>query len=122
MDNIVKINYTLDLPYNDFFRKELEAFLERTGQLESSLKNHHIERFLKDYIRDLLDNIREDYPDFDGKFVLDLRHDRVKGIFKSSYQVKGSYDEPLRRKIFDRFMKLVNSDDLRVDINLNCMI
>lgn len=122
MDNIVKINYTLDLPFNDFFRKELEAFLGRTGQMESSLKNHHIERFLKDYIRDLLDNIREDYPDFDGKFVLELRHDRVKGIFKSSYQVKGSYDEPLRRKIFDRFMKLVNSDDLRVDINLNCMI
>jgi hypothetical protein len=77
---------------------------------------------MKEYVEDLLADMRVDYPEFDGKFVLELRHDRIKGIFKSSYQVKGSYDEPLRRAFFDRFRNLVKSDDYRVDINLNCMI
>lgn len=34
----------------------------------------------------------------------------------------GSLEEPLRRDFFERFKKLINRDDLRVDINLGCMI
>lgn len=122
MDNIVKINYTLDIPFNESLKKEYHEFMDDTGSINDGYKNYVIERLFKESVKDLLENVRKDYPNFDGKFVLELRNDRIKGIFKSSYQVKGSFDEPLRRAFFERFKKLTNSDDLRVEINLNCMI
>lgn len=122
LDSIVKINYILDIPFNDSLKKEYHDFLDDTGRINDGYKNHIIEKLFKESVKDLIDGVRKEYPTFDGKFVLELRNDRVKGIFKSSYQVKGSMDEPLRREFFERFKKLTNSDDLRVEINLNCMI
>lgn len=122
MDNIVKINYTLDIPFNESLKKQYHEFLDDTGKIIDGYKNHIIERLFKESVKDLLEGVRKDYPTFDGKFVLELRNDRIKGIFKSSYQVKGSVDEPLRRAFFERFKELTGSDDLRVEINLNCMI
>ncbi len=122
MDSIVKINYILDIPFNESLKKEYHDFLDDTGKINDGYKNHIIEKLFKESVKDLIDHVRQEYPTFDGKFVLELRNDRVKGIFKSSYQVKASFDEPLRREFFERFKKITNSDDLRVEINLNCMI
>lgn len=122
LESNVKINYTVDLPMNDTFKEKFEAYLKEGGNKEEGYKAYLLERFLKDSIEDLLNEVRKDHDTFDGKFVLEARNERIKGIFKSPIQVKESVDEPLRRKIFDRFKEITGGEDLRVDINLNCMI
>lgn len=122
MDHYVKINYIVDLPLNETLKGNFERYLKDTGKSREGYKNYLMEQFLKDSVRDLLEEISEDYRNFDGAFVLNMRNERIKGIFKSSMLVKASVDEPLRRKFFQRFTELTGGEDLRVEINLNCMM
>lgn len=122
MDNNIKINFIIDVPMNDTFKEKYEDYLVKSGDNDSGYKNYLVERYMKDVVEDLLDEVKEDYKSFDGKFVLEIRNDRIKGIFKSPIEVRESAEEPLRRNFFDRFKEITSSDDLRVDVNLNCMI
>ena len=107
---------------NDTFKEKYEDYLEKSGSNDRGYKSYLVERYMKDAVVDLLEDVKEDYKSFDGKFVLDIRNDRIKGIFKSPIEVRESAEEPLRRNFFDRFKEITSSDDLRVDVNLNCMI
>lgn len=122
MENNVKINYTVDLPMNETLKEKFERYLEESGNREEGYKTYLLERFLKDNVKDIMDELREDYMTFDGKFELETRNERITGVFKSPVDVKESVEEPLRRKLFDRFKKLTGGEDLRVDVNLNCMM
>ncbi len=122
LDNVMKFNYTLEVPFNESFKKAYGDYVAQKGKVEEGVKNYLLEDFLLYYFKDLLDELREDYPEFIGKFVLEMRHEVVKGIFKSDALLPNSLEEPLRRKFFDRCKTLTNRDDLRVDINLGCMI
>ena len=122
MDNNIKINFIIDVPMNDTFKEKYEDYLEKSGNNDRGYKNYLVERYMKDSVKDLLDDVKEDYKSFEGKFVLEIRNDRIKGIFKSPIEVRESAEEPLRRNLFDRFKEITSSDDLRVDVNLNCMI
>lgn len=122
LDNVMKFNYTLEVPFNDAFKKAYGEYIAKKGKVEEGLKIYLLESFLLEYFRDILDEIRVDHPEFIGKFDLGVNNDMVKGIFKSEAMLPGSLEEPLRRDFFERFKKLINRDDLRVDINLGCMI
>lgn len=122
LDNLVKFNYTLEVPFNESFKKAYGEYIARKGKVEEGVKTYLIQQFLLDYFEDILDEIREEHPEFQGKFVLRLSHDIVKGIFKSDAMLPRSLEEPLRRDFFERFKVLINRDDLRVDVNLGCMI
>lgn len=118
----MKFNYTLEVPFNDSFKKAYGDYIAEKDKVEEGVKTYLIEEFLLHYFKDIFDEIRENHAEFKGKFVLSLTHDVVKGIFKSDILLPGSLEEPLRRYFFERFKKLINRDDLRVDINLGCMI
>lgn len=122
LDNVMKFNYTLEVPFNESFKKAYGEYIADKGKVEEGLKIYLLENFLLDYFKDILDEIRKNHPEFKGEFDLGVKHDMVKGIFKSDAMLPGSLEEPLRRDFFERFKKLINRDDLRVDINLGCMI
>lgn len=122
LGNVVKFNYTFEVPFNDSFKKAYGDYMVEKGKKEEGVKNTFLEEFLLYYVQDLLEGIRNEYPDFKGKFILELRQDVVKGIFKSDSLLPAAWEEPLRKEFFDRCKKLVNRGDLRVDINLGCMI
>ncbi len=107
---------------NETFKEKYEDYIEKSGDGDLGYQNYLIERFIKDSTMDLIDHVREEYKTFEGKFILEIRKERIKGIYKSPLLVRASVDEPLRRNLFDRFMELTHSDDVRVEINLNCMI
>jgi hypothetical protein len=121
LDNNVKINFIIDVPMNDTFKEKYEDYLEKSDSNDRGYKTYLVERYMKNAVEDLLDEVRKDYKTFDGKFVLEIRHERIKGIFQSPIEVRESAEEPLRRNFFDRFKEITSSDDLRVDVNLNCM-
>ncbi len=122
LDNVMKFNYTLEVPFNESFNKEYGEYVVKKGKIVEGVKNYLLEDFMLFYFKDLLDELRDEHPEFQGKFVLEMRHDVVKGIFKSENLLPSSLEEPLRRKFFERCKKLTNREDLRVDINLGCMI
>ena len=122
MENNVKINYTVDLPINETLKEKYKGYLKESGNQDEGYKTYLMERFLKDSVRDLVDEIRKDFMTFDGKFELEIRNERITGVFKSPVEVKESVEEPLRRKLFNRFKEITGGEDLRVDVNLNCMI
>ncbi len=122
LDNVMKFNYTLEVPFNEFFKAAYDDFIAKKDKTSEGVRNYLLEDFLLSYFNDLLDEMKEKYPEFKGKFMVELRHEVVKGIFKSDMLLPGSLEEPLRRKFFERFKQLTHRDDLRVDVNLGCMI
>ncbi len=122
LDNMVKFNYTLEVSFNESFKKAYDEYITDKGKEGEGLKVYLLEDFLLDYFKDVLDGVRKNHPEFNGKFILGVKHDIVKGVFKSDTMMPGSLDEPLRRDFFEGFKTLINRDDLRVDINLGCMI
>lgn len=120
LSTVVKINYLLEIPMNDLFKEGYYSFLKDNHIHEEEIKPYKMERYLMYATEDVLNNLREAYKDFKGKFSVDIRNDKITGIFFDKAHVNQEEDEPLRRALFDRFSELLGHDDLRVDINLSC--
>lgn len=118
LNNKIKFNYAFEVPFNKSFKKAYGDFVAEKGKIEEGVTHDLLEEFLLYYVEDLLEAIRKESPEFKGEFNLELRHDMVKGIFKSNTLLPASWEEPLRRKFFERCKTLINRDDLRVDVNL----
>lgn len=119
---MVKINYVIEIPINDAFNDEYRKFLDRKGKTSEGMKNYLIEQFLSEYLKPIIEKVKEEYKEFDGKFVMNIRSEWIKGVFQGKGLVRGSLDEPLRQDFTKRFKELLKTDDFRVDINLGCMI
>lgn len=120
LNTVVKINYLLEIPMNQRFKEGYFKFLKEHQISEKEIKPYQMEKYLKASIEDELNNLRKTYVNFDGKFSIDIRKDRITGIFFDKSHVSIEVDEPLRRALFDRFSELLGNSDLRVDINLSC--
>lgn len=122
MESVVKINYVIEIPINEAFTEEYLKFLERKGQVSEGMKNYLIEQFLSEYLKPVIEKVKEEYKEFGGKFVMNIRSEWIKGVFQGKGLVRGSIDEPLRQDFTNRFKELLKTDNFRVDINLGCMI
>lgn len=122
MESVVKINYVIEIPINEAFTEEYLKFLERKGLTSEGLKNYLIEQFLSEYLKPVIEKVKELYEEFGGKFVMNIRSEWIKGVFQGKGLVRGSLDEPLRQDFTNRFKELLKTDNFRVDINLGCMI
>lgn len=122
LESVVKINYVIEIPINEAFKDEYLKFLDRKGMTSEGMKNYLIEQFLSAYLKPVIDRVKEEYKEFDGKFVMNIRSEWIKGVFQGKGLVKGSLDEPLREEFEKKFKELLQTDDFRVDINLGCMI
>lgn len=122
MESVVKINYVIEIPINDAFNNEYFNFLDRKGKTSEGMKNYLIEQFLLSYLKPVIDTVKEEYKEFDGKFVMNIRSEWIKGVFQGKGLVRGSLDEPLRQDFTKKFKELLKTDNFRIDINLGCMI
>lgn len=122
MESVVKINCVIEIPINEAFTEEYLKFLERKGQVSEGMKNYLIEQFLSEYLKPVIEKVKEEYKEFGGKFVMNIRSEWIKGVFQGKGLVRGSIDEPLRQDFTNRFKELLKTDNFRVDINLGCMI
>lgn len=120
LNTVVKINYLLEIPLNERFIKGYEEFLSIRNQPGIGLKSYEMELYLKEAVKSQLEEVRKEYPNFAGKFTVDIRQKRITGIFFDKSHVNQETDEKLRRALFDRFSELLGHSDLRVDINLSC--
>jgi len=120
LSTVVKINYLLEIPMNQRFKEGYYRFLKENHVSENEIKPYQMEKYLKASIEDELNDLRKTYQKFQGKFSVDIRNDKITGIFFDKSHVSQEEDEPLRRAIFERFSELLGHSDLRVDINLSC--
>lgn len=122
MESVVKINYIVEIPINEAFEEEYLKFLDSKGKTSEGMKNYLVDQFLSVYLKPVIDKVKEEYKEFDGRFVMNIRNEWIKGIFQGRGLVRGSLDEPLREEFEKRFKELLKTDNFRVDINLGCMI
>lgn len=120
LSTVVKINYLLEIPMNERFKEGYFRFLEENHSSEKEIKPYMMEKYLKASVDEELSKIRSIYKNFDGKFSVDIRNQKITGIFYDKSHVHQEVDEPLRRALFERFSTLLGHSDLRVDINLSC--
>jgi hypothetical protein len=112
----------IEIPINDAFNNEYFNFLDRKGKTSEGMKNYLIEQFLLSYLKPVIDTVKEEYKEFDGKFVINIRSEWIKGVFQGKGLVRGSLDEALRQDFTKKFKELLKTDNFRIDINLGCMI
>jgi len=122
LESVVKINYIIEIPINEAFEEEYLKFLDRKGKTSEGMKNYLVDQFLYAYLEPVIDKVKEEYKEFDGRFVMNIRNGWIKGIFQGKGLVRGSLDEPLREEFAKKFKELLKTDNFRVDINLGCMI
>ena len=122
MESVVKINYIVEIPINEAFEDEYLKFLDMKGKTSEGMKNYLIEQFLSAYLKPVIDAVKGEYKEFDGKFVMNIRSEWIKGVFQGKGLVRGSLDEPLRQDFTKKLKELLKTDNFRVDINLGCMI
>jgi hypothetical protein len=122
LESVVKINYIVEIPINEAFEEEYLKFLDSKGKTSEGMKNYLVDQFLSAYLKPVIDTVKEEYKEFDGKFVMNIRSEWIKGIFQGRGLVRGSLDEPLREEFEKKFKELLKTDNFRVDINLGCMI
>jgi len=122
LESVVKINYIIEIPINETFGDEYLKFLDRKGKTSEGMKNYLVEQFLSEHLKPVIDKVKEEYKEFDGKFVMNIRSEWIKGIFQGKGLVRGSLDEQLREEFAKKFKELLKTDNFRVEINLNCMI
>jgi len=122
LESVVKINYIVEIPINEAFEDEYLKFLDMKGKTSEGMKNYLIEQFLSAYLKPVIDAVKGEYKEFDGKFVMNIRSEWIKGVFQGKGLVRGSLDEPLRQDFTKKLKELLKTDNFRVDINLGCMI
>lgn len=122
MENVVKINYTFELPLNDAFMESYKEYLEIVGKENEGLRANLVNDFLLAQVQLEIEKVVLEYPKFKGQFLSEIKETRITGIFRGDGMIPMSRDEKIRQGFEDVFRRFLGDSRFRVDINLGCEI
>lgn len=122
MENVVKINYTFELPLNDAFMDAYKEYLEMVGKENEGLRANLVNDFLLAQVQLEIEKVVLEYPKFKGQFISEIKETRITGIFRGDGMIPMSRDEKIRQGFEDVFRRFLGDSRFRVDINLGCEI
>lgn len=122
MENVVKINYTFELPLNDAFMEAYNEYLDMIGKEGEGLRANLVNDFLLAQVQIEIEKVVLEYPKFKGQFVSEIKETRITGIFRGDGMIPMSRDEKIRQSFEDVFRRFLGDSKFRVDINLGCEI
>lgn len=107
-----KINYIFEIPVTEALKQKLGDAIQSEPLIEKSLK--------QEILPNMLDFIRQEFPHFEGRFVVTKTGDLIKGQFRSESIVKTSMDNKAVKELTRLLNEYSGGTDAYAKININC--